>query len=212
MNEEEKKRINARYDQRLGLQGFNIKGLASGDEVRRNLRFEVLQQVGIQSGSRVLDVGCGLGDFKKFLEVRAVDVDYVGVDINPNLIHECQLRFPNEKFFVADIEEDNLGTFDYVVSSSSFNLRLNTQDNYELIQSIMAAMYRHSTKGVAIDMMSSWVDFEADPQSVFHYDPARVFDIAKAVTKRVQLRHDYPLFEFCIYMFPDFAGWNNAAS
>jgi len=23
----------------------------------------------------------------------------------------------------------------------------------------------------------------------------------------VQLRHDYPLFEFCVYLLPDFTGW-----
>lgn len=211
MNEDDKNRINARYDERLNIKGYNIDGLASGDKTRRELRFEILRQVGIESGCRVLDVGCGLADFKSYLESCSVEVDYVGVDINPNLIHECKLRHPNAQFAVADIEEENLGQFDYVVSSSSFNLRLVKQDNYELMSSIMASMFQHASRGVAIDMMSSWVDFKGDPETAFYYDPARVFNQAKLITKRVQLRHDYPLFEFCVYLFPDFKGWGNAS-
>lgn len=212
MNEDDKNRINARYDERMKSTGYNIAGLASGSEERRELRFEVLRQVGIEPGSRILDVGCGLGDFKTYLERQSVTVEYFGVDINPNLIAECRRRHSSAKFAVADIEEISLGSFDFVVSSSSFNLRLVNEDNYDHIESVMRAMFSHATRGVAIDMLSHWVDFEGDPEAVFHYDPARTFNIAKQITKRVQLRHDYPLFEFCVYLFPDFKGWSSAPS
>jgi len=54
-------------------------------------------------------------------------------------------------------------------------------------------------------MLSSYVDFEQP--DVCHYEPERVFSLSKQLTKRVSLRHDYPLYEFCVYLYPDFQGW-----
>jgi SAM-dependent methyltransferase len=212
MEEEDILRINSRYNKRLDTEGFSIAGLASGSESRRAIRFEVLRNVGIKSGARILDVGCGLADFKRYLDENGVVVDYFGVDINPRLINECRRIYPKSNFCVADIERESLGQFDFVVSSSVYNLRLINTSNYDLIESVMSAMYRHATEGVAIDMLSSWVDFKGNPVDAFYYEPADVFNRAKRITKRVQLRHDYPLFEFCIYLYPDFEGWGSATS
>jgi SAM-dependent methyltransferase len=208
MKPEDKAWINDRYDERIGEKGFSIEGLASGTPERRAIRYEVLVDVGIVSGCSVLDVGCGLGDFGSYLRDKGINVAYTGIDINVNLIQECRARYPWGEFLVADIEDEQLGYFDFVVSSSCFNLQLRNDDNYTRMVSVMEAMYRHMSSGMAIDMLSSWVDFRGNSAEAFHYDPAQVFNHAKQITKRVQLRHDYPLFEFCMYLFPDFAGWS----
>ena len=46
----------------------NIEILSSGTSNRRDIRFQVLQEIGIKSGDRILDVGCGLGDFYSYLK------------------------------------------------------------------------------------------------------------------------------------------------
>ncbi len=210
MKSEEKTWINARYDRRLSERGFSIEGLASGTPERRRIRYEVLAEVGISSGCSVLDVGCGLGDFGLFLRGNGLNVAYTGVDINSNLIDECRRRHSWGDFIVADIEEENLGKHDFVVSSSCFNLKLHDGDNYQQIASVMASMFSHMNQGVAIDMLSSWVDYRGNAEEAFYYDPSQVFSIAKQITKPVQLRHDYPLFEFCMYLYPDFKGWSSS--
>lgn len=72
-------------------------------------------------------------------------------------------------------------------------------------QSHPGACYAHALAGVAVDFPSSYADFSL-PEA-FHYSPERVFTVAKGFTKWVRLRHDYPLFEFCVYLYPDFEGW-----
>ena len=62
--------------------------------------------------------------------------------------------------------------------------------------------------GVAVDFLSSHVDFRE--RRLFYYDPALVFKFAKKLTKRVTLRHDYPLYEFCVYLYKDFKGWRKS--
>lgn len=199
--------INKRYNKRIEQYGYGIESLASGTQERRELRFKVITEIGLKSGMSILDVGCGLADYYAYLKNLDLKVEYTGIDINPNLIAKCQEIYPAARFLVSNIEKDDLGRFDYVISSSAFNLKIDGKSNMELIESVISRMYKHASKGVAIDMLTKWVDFRGNDKEAFYYDPTEVFSIAKRITKRVTLRHDYQLFEFCLYMFPDFEGW-----
>jgi SAM-dependent methyltransferase len=210
MDAVDKERIIQRYDKRLAQYADDIRTLASGTEERRRLRFEVLAQIGIQSGCSVLDLGCGFGDFFAYLKERGVKCRYVGYDINSKLIAVARQKHPAAEFAVRDIQVDEFPEFDFIVSSSAFNLRLASQDNYDFLADVLKRCYEHARSGVAVDLLSSYVDFES--QDAFHYKPERVFSLAKAITKRVCLRHDNPLYEFCIYLYPDFEGWQQTCA
>jgi hypothetical protein len=54
-------------------------------------------------------------------------------------------------------------------------------------------------------MMTAYVDFQ-EPR-LFYYHPEEIFRYAKSLTKRVTLRHDYPAYEFAIFLYQDFTGW-----
>ncbi len=203
--EREKRRIVERYDARLATHGPEFAALNSGTEERRELRFRILAEVGIQPGDSVLDLGCGLGDFSAHLASRGLEVDYTGYDINPALVEAARSRHPGRRFEVRDILEEPFPEFDYIVSTSCFNLRLAEADNYSLAAEMLGRCYEHARRGVSIDFLTSYVDFPS--AEGFHYEPERIFAIAKTLTKRVCLRHDYPLFEFNVYLYRDFQGW-----
>jgi ubiquinone/menaquinone biosynthesis C-methylase UbiE len=205
MDKIDKEEIIQRYNSRLKEYGDDIRTLASGTEERRRIRYKVLSEIGLLPRCSLLDIGCGFGDFYNYLSEQCIQMQYVGYDINPSLIEIAQTKYPIAQFEVKDIQTDPFPKFDYIVSTSSFNLRLNVQDNYQFIEEIMRLCYDHAKRGVAVDFLSSYVDFES-PEA-FHYKPETVFSIAKKITKRVCLRHDYPLYEFCIYLYPDFQGW-----
>lgn len=205
MKQSDKERIIQRYNERLKKFGATIDTLASGTEERHNLRFKILTEIGIQNGDSVLDLGCGFGDFNKYLNENGFSVNYSGYDINPSLVAEAKRKFPSVTFEVKDIVKENFPEFDYIVSSSCFNLPLYEQDNYEFIEQIFTICYAHARKGVSIDFNSSYVDFLS--KDGYHYQPEKIFSIAKKITKRVALRHDYPLFEFNVYLYKDFKGW-----
>jgi SAM-dependent methyltransferase len=160
--------------------------------------------VGIASGATVLDVGCGFGDLFGYLESESIEVDYTGYDINPRLVEAARRRYPDARFEVVDIQVEDFPVFDVIVSSSAFNIALQSQDNYEFVADVLRICHEHARTGVAVDFMSSYAEFQG---GAFHYSPERLFAIAKGLTKRVALRHDYPLFEFCLYLYPDFEGW-----
>jgi len=202
-------RIVARYSARLREHGDDIRTLASGTEQRRRLRFDVLTEVGVTAGASVVDIGCGFGDYFGYLRDRATPVDYLGIDINPDLIAVARAKYPQARFLVSDVQREPPPPCDFVVSTSAFNLPLEHQDNYAFAADMLRIAHTSARRGVAVDFLTSYVDYES-PHG-FHYDPARVFAAAKQITRRVALRHDYPLFEFCVYLYPDFEGWGRSA-
>ena len=206
MNEEEKQRITNRYRERLQKLGPGIDALASGTTERRATRFGILSSLGNMQGASVLDIGCGLADFYAYLLENGIEANYTGYDITEDFIQIAQERFPNGHFEVRDIQTQGIPTrFDYIVSSQTFNNRFMHDDNMQVMQDVLRIAYEACDKGLAVDMMTSYVDFKED--HLFYYQPEDIFRYAKSLTKRVMLRHDYPMFEFAIFLFKDFTGW-----
>jgi len=203
----QKNTIISRYRARLAEHGPGIKALASGTEYRRQIRFDVLSDVGVDSGCSVLDVGCGFADYYSYLKERGLNVKYTGVDIVPDLIAHAKSNFPDLDLQVRDIQEEPFPdqSFDFVVASQVFNYRFGEEDNIAFVQEMIRLMFQVAKRGVAADFVTSYVDFKED--HLKYYSPEQLFGIAKRTTKRVTVRHDYPLYEFCLYLFPDFAGW-----
>jgi len=75
----------------------------------------------------------------------------------------------------------------------------NHSGSYRYIQSLLKEMFRISKNGVGMDFLSTYVDFKKAGN--FHTSPERIFKIAKKLSKRVVIRHDYLPFEFCLYIY-----------
>jgi SAM-dependent methyltransferase len=195
------------YQQRLAEHGKGIKALSSGTEERRAIRFGILTGIGIASGCSVLDVGCGFADYYSYLRELGYAVSYTGIDIVPEFIEQAKCSYPALDLQVRDLQKDPVvtGSYDYVVSSQTFNLRFDTESNLPLVTEMMKRMFAAASKGVAIDFVTDHVDFKED--YLIYHSPEAMFRLAKSLTKRVVLRHDYPLYEFCLYLYPDFHAW-----
>lgn len=206
MNIEDKVLIIKRYRERLQKYGEDIRTLGSGTKERQRIRYRVLSEVGNLNYSSILDLGCGFGDFYKYLKEKGLKVDYTGYDICPEFVKIAQAKFPEATFEVRDIQEDGIPRkFDYIVSSQTFNNKLLNEENDILIKDIIRRCFEASNIGVAIDMTTDYVDFKKE--HLYYYSPEDIFRFCKSLTKRVTLRHDSPLFEFTIYLYQDFQGW-----
>jgi SAM-dependent methyltransferase len=207
MNSADRQLIIERYRQRLGQFGKDVRALASGTVERQRVRFEVLAGVGSLEGASILDLGCGFADFYDYLRQRGVSVDYTGYDISPDLIDLAKGRFPEARFEIRDIQESGFaGAYDYIVCSQTFNNLLRNENNLSLVKDVLARCYAACRKGMAFDMLTTYVDYRED--HLFYYEPETIFRFCKSLTKRVTLRHDYPLFEFTVFLYPDFPGWS----
>lgn len=208
MNQKDKINIINRYKERLQKFGPNIKSLASGTEDRRLIRFKQLESLGDLNNSKILDLGSGLGDFYDYLITKGYNIDYVGYDISPDLVSVAQKKYPNARFEVRDIQQDGIEeSFDYIVSSQTFNYKLSNENNLNLVKTCLEKSFHASKKGICFDFLSNYVDFEED--HLYYFQPELIFTFAKSLSKRVTLKHDSELYEFAIFIYNDFIGWNN---
>lgn len=200
MDEMEKQKVIERYNERLQKYGYDPRTLG-WFKCRQPIRFQVLSEIGDLHNCFILDVGCGFGDLYRFLvNCGYSNIEYTGVDINPNLIEIAKKMYPGVRFEVKDFQEEDVeGSYDWVFSSGIFNFKL--PDNRSFIQTMLKKMTGICEKGVAADFMSSYVDFKNE--DAYYTCPEDIFRFCKTLSKRVALRHDYMPFEFCVYIYKD---------
>lgn len=198
----ERQHVIDRYAERLGRLGPVVQALGWRDQVQQQLRFSVLAE-GLPhlDGASLLDIGCGFGGLFESLRGRGVRVRYVGCDISPDVLDIARARHPDVTFELRDVLDDPYpaGTFDYVCMSGIFNYRL--ADNDGFLQQMLSAAYATCTRGVGANMMTDHVDYR--DEHLHYFSPEQVLRFCQTLTRRLALRHDYPLYEFTVFLYHD---------
>ncbi|MEO9960450.1 MAG: methyltransferase domain-containing protein, partial [Nisaea sp.] len=94
----DQEKIISLYESRLDQYADSAKTVGWGSREDQFLRFATLCRGLELKGKRVLDIGCGLGDFVSFADQHTGgDYDYVGVDIAEKLISRAKNKFPSDR-------------------------------------------------------------------------------------------------------------------
>lgn len=198
MQEKDKQKYINRYEERYERYGYDPKTLG-WTKGRQKLRYHILTSIGPLQGKSVLDLGCGFADLYDYLREKGWNGEYTGFDIVPKLIEVARQRHPDLSLRLLDILSEPVEQkFDYTFASGVFNAKI-SQNNEEYIFAMLKRMLEITNIGVAADFLSTYVDFQHE--GAFHASPEHIFAIARSLTRRVSLRHDYLAYEFCIYLF-----------
>src|SRR5438270_3188282 len=88
----------------------------------KRFRFHKLMEIADLRNRRVLDLGCGIGDFYPLLIEKFGQLDYTGIDLVPETIDFAAKKYPRARFLCRDLSTNGLDeTFDYVLASVIFN-------------------------------------------------------------------------------------------
>jgi len=201
ISSQERAEIVSLYQARLEQEMPEHAVVGWGSREDQWLRFSQLFRGLEPTGKRILDVGCGLGHLVEFLDQQTGgDFEYLGVDLAPGLIAQAQEKAANSqrRFQVCDLlaDKEDLGRFDIAVLSGALSYRVD--DNLGLARSMIQRMSELADQSVALNFLSSYVDFELEKN--FHYEPELMFAFAKSLCPRVALFHDYPLYEFTLQL------------
>ncbi|MBE1160670.1 class I SAM-dependent methyltransferase [Dyella acidiphila] len=184
------------HRRRLGDPGRCALGWRTVDSQR--LRFDALSRVGDLSGSKVLDLGCGYGDLKPFLDQRFADVAYLGIDHMPEFIEEARRRhghLPRTGFVQADILNAVFPAVDYVLASGAMSYRCsNALYPYNLIRQ----MWDAAERGIAFNLLDARV---FPPGSVLcGQDPEAILAFCRTLDPAAELVTGYVVDDFTVLM------------
>jgi SAM-dependent methyltransferase len=198
MKQSDREKLETYYGEKLKAYGDDARSLGWTPGGRK-VRFDTLAGIGHLNGSRVLDVGCGFGDFYGYLRDSGIQTDYTGIDICPDFISIAREKYPEADFEIADFDEWNTGkTFDWVFAAGIFTIRLS--DNEEFIQNTLRRMFDCCRKGFAADFLRPLYD-DAAGDIYWRPQPEEIVKICRGLSRRYVLRCDYMADEFCIYVY-----------
>ena len=106
--------------------GGTVQALGWRDANSQRSRFEVIAACADFNDSAVLDIGCGSGDLKAFLDERFSSLRYLGIDQMPEFIEQARQRYaaqPDTAFVLGHFDTMTLPRADYVVASGALGYR-----------------------------------------------------------------------------------------
>lgn len=187
------------YEKNLLLLGDRPEALRwspQGQLLRYNLFLELSEDLHVK---KVLDYGCGKGDFYGFLKDRGISTAYTGIDITPALIELARKKYPECVFRVMDILDDPIDEdFDYVFVCGVFNNKIDGIE--EITRSTIKRLFERTRIGLAFNLLSSYA-IEKHPE-LNYADPSDALSFAiEELSPYVSLRHDAVPDDFTLFVY-----------
>jgi SAM-dependent methyltransferase len=201
-----KKTINY-YDLCLKKFGNNYKGMNWSSKKSQYLRFEQLIKIKNIKNKSVHDVGCGNGEFLKFLKKKKIKVSkFLGTDISQNMINYCNANYTkikNVKFIKLNIlDSKKLQNYDFVFASGIFNIKglVPSKKWEDYVLKVIKQMYSRANIGLSFNFMTFDVDYK--DKNIFYMSIDKLIKrLRNEVSKNIIINHSYPLWEFTVYIY-----------
>lgn len=157
------------------------------------------------NAKKILDYGCGKGDFYGFLKDNGITADYTGTDITPGFVRLAKKKYPECSFRVFDIEEEELcEDFDFVFLCGVFNNRIEGIE--DTMKNVIKKLFEHTREGLAFNALSA---FSRDKSFELNYiDPGYLLGfVLREITPYVSLRHDGKSLDFTVFLYKNPKGY-----
>ena len=165
----------------------------------QEFRFKKLLDIGCLEGRRILDIGCGRGDFYPYLKKSVDDVKYTGVDIVPDLVQLANNKYPEARFLCKDLIEELWDEkFDYIFISMVFNHKLD--EMHDLMKVLLKRSFNMCSIGLGFNFVSSYVNYPHDNGTT--HDPVSVFEYCiKELSNKVNVYHHYDRCDVGVFVY-----------
>ena len=158
----------------------------------------------IGEGESVIDFGCGRGDFERFYQTDIrMDIDYVGVDMNQQLIDAGNKVYDGEVELICSdwfsLDKDLVQ--DWAINIGSCNLRYDAdtvRNDMTYMQDTVKAMMNHCSNGVILLLASDHLQTD---DGLINWNAGEVLNWAQKEFGNVAIDHSFSdeIFTVIIY-------------
>ena len=188
------------YTQKYMEYGDNVKSLGWGSINSQNIRFNQLLYLDISDNDTILDVGCGFGDLKNYLDQKQFVVNYFGIDICNEFIEKCKQKYPDmsSKFTCIDLF-DIEGTYDWVFCSGIFALeRIDWCDH---VNRCLTKLYTFVNKGLVVNFLYKFDPYINNRYALMHYTSlSEIEQILKNIDFKFILKYNYHTYDITLIL------------
>lgn len=190
------------YSSRLDQHGPTSRGVDWNGPESHSLRHHQFMRLldGNQDAS-VLDLGCGFGDFFRFLRQQGHRGAYVGYDVAPNMIKQAQHMYGGQDGCRWQVGAKPSESADFAVASGIFNVKGDfpaaawasyVRDTIDILASA-------GRRGFGFNMLSLSSDPERRRPDLYYADAVGIFaECLQTFGRSVAVLQDYGLYEFTV--------------
>lgn len=161
-------------------------------------RFAMLEGIGNMNDCSVLDVGCGHGDLRAYLDDKYPRMRYMGIDQMEEFLEVAVERYgdmPETSFFAGDCYTAELPRMDYVLACGSLSYH-NSDPGF--IYNIITKLFITCRIAFGFNLMSR---VKAPGGILMAYDVQQIMEHCKTLTSNVLLHQGYFEDDFTIWMY-----------
>jgi SAM-dependent methyltransferase len=194
--------VAAYYSSKLALHGATPQGVDWNGQASHDLRHR--QFLRLLDGAReasVLDLGCGYGDFLRFLRADGFRGSFIGYDVSPEMIGEATRLHAKDANCSWRVGAEPAGTVDFATASGLFNVRgdVPVEQWARYVHHTIDLLARAGQRGFAFNVLSLSSDPERRRPDLYYAAATEMLShCLQRYGRSVALLQDYGLYEFTV--------------
>lgn len=195
------------YAAKLATHGPTARGVDwNGAESQTQRHQQFLRLLGTDRDASVLDLGCGYGDFLRFVRDHGFTGTYIGYDVAPDMIEAARRlhgEAPDRLWRVGSTPRESA---DYAIASGILNVKrdISLAEWTDHVHATIDLLAQAGRRGFAFNVLTRSGDPTLRRPDLFYADPAEM--VARCIGRfgrSVALLQDYGLWEFTLLVRKD---------
>ena len=199
--------VAAYYASKLEAHGSTAQGVDwNGAESHETRHRQFLRLLEASPNASVIDLGCGFGDFLRFLRAADHHGCFTGYDIAPSMIEKARELHGEAEDRQWRIGAEPAEAADFAVASGIFNVKgdVPSETWADYVRHTIDVLARAGRRGFAFNMLSLSSDPERRRANLHYADPVEMLAVCLSRYGRsVALLQDYGLYEFTVVVRHD---------
>ena len=188
------------YAAKLEAHGSTPQGVDwNGIDLHERRHRQFLYLLNGSPNASVIDLGCGFGDFLRFLRAEGHQGSFTGYDIAPSMIEKARQIHGESEGHRWRVGAEPTETADFAIASGIFNVKGDVPNEAwsRYVLQTIDILAQSGRRGFAFNMLSTSSDPDRRRPNLYYADPVDILaHCLSRYGRSVALLQDYGIYEF----------------